>query len=584
MYKSPELSFPDVVIIFPEKAKDLWLRALERPEADVKCQVADAVALAHRRGVTGFESLVDPFIAILDERDQHRAVRLAVARTLIALDARKAAANLLKHAQADGGDLAEVVEPALAQWNYEPARRVWLERVRDPATSPRSLVLAIQGLAAVREKEAADRLREMALAEPAADEREKRKEEKEGTRVPLSSAVASSSARLEAARALAVLRTEGLEKDAEGLLSDASPRGVPSRLVAASLLRQHKSEDAIRLLQRLADDQEPAVAAIAIARLVEINPDLILSAVERLLANRDAAVRSWAVEALFQRPTDKHLRLLADALDDVHMDVRRKARRSLEQLGTKKEWRDPVIDVAVRMLASRKWRGLEQATILLTLLDHKPSAQRFVELLNFDRGEVAVTAAWGLRKLDVPESLPGVLKYVEKAQKRPVEARRGPDLRDVIGVMMDHQLSQLNQFLGRQKYAAADDVLRRYVPRRADNSWPECRAAAIWALGRIHEGKPDAGLAGLFEQRLNDTRTLPQENEQVRFMAAIGLGRLKAADALPSLRGNRPDSEPSLNFVSNACGWAIEQITGEAMPPPKAIRKPRRDWFLMPFE
>jgi HEAT repeat protein len=584
MYKSPDLPFPEVVTVFPEKAKDLWLKALERPEADVKCQVADAVALAHWRGVTGFESFVDPFIAILDVDDQHRAVRLAVARTLIALEARKAAPNLLKHARADGGDLAELIEPALAQWNYEPARRIWLERLHDPDAHQRSLVLAIQALAAVHEKEAADRLREIALAEPPPHESGKRKSEIDGPRVSLASNHAPSSARLEAARALAAVRTEGLEKDAEVLLADDSPRGVPSRLVAVSLLRQHKSEDAIRLMQRLADDPEPVVAAVAVARLIEINPDLLLPAVERLLSNRDATLRSWAVETLFQRPSEKHLRLLVEALDDVHVDVRRKARRSLEQLGAKKEWHDPVIEATQRMLATRKWRGLEQATILLALLDHKPSAQRFVELLAFDRPEVAVTAAWGLHRLDVPETLPGVLTYVEKAQKRPVDARRVPDPRDKIGVMMDHQLSQLNQFLGRQKYAEADGVLRRYIPRRADNSWPECRAAAIWALGRIHEGKPDADLAALFEQRLNDTRTLPPENDQVRIMAAVGLGRLKAENALPSLRGACPDFAPSLNAVSNACGWAIEQITGEAMPPPKAIRRPRRDWFLMPFE
>jgi hypothetical protein len=88
----------------------------------------------------------------------------------------------------------------------------------------------------------------------------------------------------------------------------------------------------------------------------------------------------------------------------------------------------------------------------------------------------------------------------------------------------------------------------------------------------------------LLEQRLNDTGTLPRENDQVRMMAAIGLGRLKAEDALPSLRHACPNFAPSLNPVSNASGWAIEQITGEAMPAPKAIRKPRRDWFLMPLD
>jgi HEAT repeat protein len=584
MYKSPDLPVPEVVTVFPEKAKDLWLKALQRPEADVKCQVADAVALAHQRGARGFDSFIDPFIAALDQSDQHSAVRLAVARTLIALDARKAAPSLLKYARAGGGDLCEVVEPALAQWNYEPARSLWLERLRDPATPQRSLILAIQALAAIHEEKAVDRLRELALADPPKDEIGKRKGEKESSLVPPSSFLLAPSSRLEAARALAALRNEGLEKDAERLLADASTCGVTARLVAVSLLRYHKSDDAINVLQRLAEDPEPAVAAIAVVRLIEINPDLVVPTVERLLASSDSTLRSEAVEILFHRPTERHIHLLANGLDDIHREVRRKSRRLLELLAAKKEWHDPVIEETTRMLSTLQWRALEQATILLTLLDYKPSAKRLVELLRSDRPEVAVTAAWGLRRLDVPETLPAVLSYVEAAQKRTVAPGRVPDPKDLVGVTMDHQLSQLNQFLGRRKYTAADDALQRYIPRRADNSWPEARAAAIWALGLIHEGKPAADLAASLEQRLNDASSLPPENGQVRMMAAVGLGRLRAEDALPSLRRNCLEFAPSLNPVSNASGWAIEQITGEAMPLPKTIRKPRRDWFLMPLD
>ena len=49
------------------------------------------------------------------------------------------------------------------------------------------------------------------------------------------------------------------------------------------------------------------------------------------------------------------------------------------------------------MLATPRWRALEQATILLAVLDHKPAAPRLVDLLRFERPEVFVAAAWGLR-------------------------------------------------------------------------------------------------------------------------------------------------------------------------------------------
>ena len=68
MYKSPELpAAPRVVTVFPEKAIDLWLQALERPEADLNCKAADAIALAHRRGVRGRRRLPDDAAGPLDD-------------------------------------------------------------------------------------------------------------------------------------------------------------------------------------------------------------------------------------------------------------------------------------------------------------------------------------------------------------------------------------------------------------------------------------------------------------------------------------------------------------------------------------
>ena len=58
-------------------------------------------------------------------------------------------------------DLREVIEPALASWKYQPARELWLERLRLPDAPSDELVLAMRGLAALREPEAASRLTEL---------------------------------------------------------------------------------------------------------------------------------------------------------------------------------------------------------------------------------------------------------------------------------------------------------------------------------------------------------------------------------------------------------------------------------------
>jgi HEAT repeat protein len=559
MYTSPRLTYSKWENKFPEAATGLWLQALQRPEADLRCQAAEAVARARRRGVEGLQTTVAPLIAALDRNDERSTVRLSIANALIVLEARDAAPSLFRHAEAGPSDLRDLVEPALARWDYPPARALWLTRLRGPATPRRELVLAMRGLATVREREAADRLREIALSDRVAG--------------PV---------RMEAARALGEVRDTGLEKDAEGLLADPSPHGVVDRLVAASLLRLHRGDETVRLLKRLAEDPEPSVAALAVARLIELDPALVVPSLDRLLAGPDAKLRALAVDVLFRQPTEARVAVLADRLDDADTTVRTKARQSLHDLAARKEFRAAVIDSATRVLGGKAWRGLEQAALLLTQLDHKPAAGRLVDLLTYHRPEVFVTAGWGLRHLAVPETLPAVLRYVDAELGRSLTASPLPARKNAPLLAIDHQLSQLNQFFGQQKYAPADGVLRKFAPKQPGLYTHEARAAAVWALGLILEGNTDDDLAGLLEGRLADATSVPPEDPRVRMMSAITLGRIRAKDAVPTLRHFFRDRAPSQDPINNACGWAIEQITGEAMPPAPTVERWMLDWFLAP--
>ncbi|HEX5269650.1 MAG TPA: HEAT repeat domain-containing protein, partial [Gemmataceae bacterium] len=134
----------------------------------------------------------------------------------------------------------------------------------------------------------------------------------------------------------------------------------------------------------------------------------------------------------------------------------------------------------------------------------------------------------------------------------------------------------------RRKYAPADAVLRQFIPHHGDKTMAESRAAAVWALGLIHEGKAVAELATAFEERLNDTHSVPPEDEAVRRMCAIAIGRMGAKGPLPSLRTYYTDQAANGGAVHDACGWAVQQLTGEVMAPPKAIEGGQIDWFLTP--
>src|SRR5262249_38953759 len=158
-------------------------------------------------------------------------------------------------------------------WDYKPARALWLQRLDDPAPPPRALILAIRGLGTVREGQAAGKLRTLVLAGL------RKGADGPGVRQPGGGAGRPGSVlpmvRLEAARALGSVREGGLEGDAEALAADPSGRSLTGRLAAASLLRRHRGETAVRLLQRLARDPEPAVAVLAGTRLLEIDHRLL---------------------------------------------------------------------------------------------------------------------------------------------------------------------------------------------------------------------------------------------------------------------------------------------------------------------
>jgi HEAT repeat protein len=114
----------------------------------------------------------------------------------------------------------------------------------------------------------------------------------------------------------------------------------------------------------------------------------------------------------------------------------------------------------------------------------------------------------------------------------------------------------------------------------------EARAAAAWALGLLHEGTPVAEIIPSLEERLKDEATplIGGDDRRIRRMCAVTLGRMKAKQALGTLRKFYVAGKPSLDAVNNACGWALEQLTGERMPPAGTVEVFPGGWFLNSLE
>lgn len=550
MDSDPKLIIPNPIMRFSKKYKPLWFEALARPEADLQRLAAETIAQAHIVGVPEMNDARATLLKIVTAEKSHLAARIAAARALIVLDAHEESQALFDSSQMHGADLQQIIEPALAHWKSEPIRAVWVKRLDAPKTRHRELMLAINGLG-----EAGDETALPKLLGLTAD------------------SLQPSSVRLAAARSAGKLKETGLEAEAKQLTKSDSA-SIADRLAAVALLERHKSEAARSVLLQLARDKEPSVIAAALTQLNAINHDLVLPLAEEAIANDDVNVRQQGANAYIARPTPERIAVLAKLLDDVHPKFRGNIREALFVLAQKPELDSAVRQTATQVLAGESWRGQEQATLLLSELDHKPAAPRLVQLLDSSRIEVLIATAWGLRKLAVPETLPAML---EKATQQTDARSKG---KSVNGV--DEQVAHLFEAFGLMNYAPAENLLRKYIPKRLELG-DYSRGAAIWSLGLMHNGTPDEPLATLLVERLTEPPVTPSELIRIRAMSAISIGRMQAKSQVTRMREYLgPKVEPLLTPL--AIRWSLHQLTGELLPDAEPPITSRSGWFLEPLD
>ena len=132
----------------------LWRKALSHPESELKRQAAEAVAKLKRLDHDEADAAVPELLSVLIDDQVHPAARHAAAHALIVLDQREVAQSLFAVSQQGNKDLRQLVEPALAKWDFEEIKPVWRRRIENGTTPRRDLILAIQGLGQVGDAEA----------------------------------------------------------------------------------------------------------------------------------------------------------------------------------------------------------------------------------------------------------------------------------------------------------------------------------------------------------------------------------------------------------------------------------------------
>jgi HEAT repeat protein len=549
MYHDPELPTPAIELQLEAELLSLWRRALDRPEADMQRLAAQAIAQAAREGFPQLEECVPDLLQIATAAEAHPLARSAATDAVVALDADSAAQALFEMTRTGGVSLRAIVEPALAGWDFQPAREVWLARLASSDAGRRDRLLAIEGLGIVREPRAVPDL----LAIVHADDQ-------------------PADVRLAAAQAAGRIAESALEADAAQLV-ESVPAPLVNRLCAVALLGRHHSDAAVQQLISFAEDSNPSVVEQALGRLFEIDPALVVPLAEAAMSNADPLVRRRGAQAYIALPAPDRIHGLSRLLDDPHPDIRAHIAVSLYRHAARPDLNDAVRESATQVLAGDSWRGQEQAALLLGSLDHEPAAGRLLELLNAERSEVLVAAAWALKQLAIAETLPALLEHAQ----RQTDARRSGQ--DRAG--LDLQIAHLFEAFGLMNFSPAEPLLRTYVPKDLVNGYYS-RGAAVWSLGWLHAGHPDEDLAVQLVERLNDfgPPPIPPELDIVWHMSAVTLGRMRAESQLPALRERLKLSGVSHDPVACALRWSIEELSGEELPPLPPLVRSRRGSFL----
>jgi HEAT repeat protein len=282
------------------------------------------------------------------------------------------------------------------------------------------------------------------------------------------------------------------------------------------------------VLLRLAADREPTVAAIAVGRLLELDPARLKTLYDGLAKSSDSTLRKLAARGLAELKSPEATERLAPLLTDPHPDVRVLTRDALIRLADTESLREAVHRGVTRVLAGDDARGLEQAAIVVGAIRYEPAADRLVQLLPHAFGEIRVTSAWALRRLAVPATAARILERVKFLTERGAAAPP----KEPEGSFLYRDLEHLIEVLGVLHYKPADAVLRKYLPRPpaplppgvVSPVWlPHLRTAAIWSLGHIHATDATPEVVTALQQLFKNP-----DSGSVRAATAVALGRIKS--------------------------------------------------------
>ncbi len=520
----------------------------EATDAEIQEVAATQLFRFAREGLADISAAEAALRYAIQQRTSRRVVS-ACYRAASAGGLQSFAADMLEFTRTASDAERVILEPALRDWKFAPAVAMWLERLNDADASATSLQLACEGLAALGETSALNRLIEIA-----ADSR------------------ADYLRRMAAAKAAVVLGPEQTGQLAQTFVN----RTQVERVLAVALLNSDLPASLQTLIQ-LCEDPEDAVAAAAWEAVYTHDRSLLQPLLPVGREHGDKTVRIVAARVMRDFPAAERVNWLHELISDYHLEVRNTARRMLLAVSEEQaELKPQIVGLCAEALKadSDDWQGIEQSLVLLGQMRTTEFSALAVELLNYPRDEVMVSAAWLIHLFpDLAVRTP-VLKAAQDAETwlyEPAEFER------------EHGMKQafLFQYLAIMRVKEIEEVLKKQFSKTVPGVLIR-RSAAMWTLGLLYENNPEANMVSQMHGRIQDRNSPDPERFQVRRFCLLALGMMRSIgsrevvqeawevdDASEGLRGAarwiRPligmeMTEPIEPFYLQIGGWRLNPI------------------------
>ncbi len=552
MFLEPHILIDRSPIVLDSRYVPLFDKTL-RETADVELLETAALSLAR----VSREKLRDIAIStdILRQHLESNAdlrVRFACARALINCDLAQSASAILKLDEHADDSQRLWLEPALARWKVAEATAMWKQRLTDRQATAVGVALACEGLAALGDASVSESLLSLLKNSPHSYEK-----------------------RMAAAKALCVIDPAMANVEAAPFVKG----NVLSRRLGVELLSSARP-DAQTTLATLCADPSDGVASAAWLSLLRLNPDLLVAALPTGRNHRDAEIRMAAARIMARFPTSERAGWLHEMMSDRHLQVRNVAREmSILVAEEQSSLREEIIALAGDTLSGKpdNWQGIEQCLLLLGQLRVPQFSGRCIPLLEHSRSEVLVTSAWLLHLFPdaaVQDAVKERLRHNEAGLAGPVQISNPADV--------GQQSAYLIQYVALLRLTDMQPFLQPNFSKATPGGVYK-RAAAMWAIGLLHENDPAPGLVKSLLERIADRTSPMPELEPVRRQCTVALGFMRAKTGVPGLiEAFSVDSFPS--GIPNSARWSLGMI-GEPMPDPLApAPQPVGGWKLNPVD